>query len=247
MSRALPEPPLEHDYESHRTTSTRSTTPTVRAQSPVGSPERHGRSLSRNSSDQSDRRPLGPRSPSPLPPASPSQAANQLPALDTELEMTLVNAPFPTTPTRSSHQTYRKTPIPRSKRQPFEPTSVPNTDTTPKASAESAEPAKPPSIIEPLSIKKRSSVRTNSSIPTLSAGSGSPGSSKKGSLMRRPSPIGKSAFATVTRRVSGQRTTKPLKLSDDLDANQLELKLKRSIDGTKADVRAFLDPCYIQI
>ncbi|KAI0722338.1 hypothetical protein C8T65DRAFT_600229 [Cerioporus squamosus] len=234
MSRALPDPPSDHDYESHRTTSTRSTTPTFRAQSPLSSPERHGRSLSRNSSETSDRRPRGPRSPSPLPPISPSHTTSQLPTLDTELEMTLVNGPFPTTPTRPAHPTYRKTPIPRSKRQPFEPTSVLNTDTTPKASSESTEPVKPPSIIEPLSIKKRSSVRTNSSIPTL--GSGSPGPSTKGSLMRRPSPIGKSAFANVTRRLSGQRTTKPLKVDDDVDVDQLELNLKRSAEATRADV-----------
>ncbi|KAI0751111.1 hypothetical protein C8Q80DRAFT_1155611 [Daedaleopsis nitida] len=244
MSRALPETPQDYDYESAK--STRSTTPTIRAPSPlIGSPDRHDRSLSRNSSDRSDRRPMGPRSPSPLPIASPPTTPVRLPSLDTEAEMetTLVNVPFPVTPAR---QVYRKTPIPRSKRQPFEPTSVLNTDTTPKASSEpsSAGPAKPPSIVEPLSIKKRSSVRTNSSVasstPSIPAlGSGSPGSAgRKAPLMRRPSPIGKSAFANATRRTSGQRPMKALKTDDDVDLDDLELKVKRVAESTKADIES---------
>ncbi|RDX53766.1 hypothetical protein OH76DRAFT_1342147 [Lentinus brumalis] len=231
LSRALPELPDPDDYESYGSTSTRSDTPTIRAKSPPLSPESHERPLSRNSSDMSDRRPMGPRSPSPLPPASPNHAASQLPTLDTELEMTLVNAPSPSTPARPIHQTYRKTPIPRSKRQPFEPTTVLSTDTTPRASSESADSVRPPSIIEPLSIKKRSSVRTNSSIPQLSGGFGSPG---PGPLIRRPSTIGKSAFAGVTRRVSGQRTTKPLKVDEDVDVDEL----MRSAEATRADIES---------
>ena len=233
MSRALPETPQDYDYESAK--STRSTTPTIRAQSPqLSGDSRHSRSLSRNSSDRSDRRPMGPRSPSPLPIASPPRTPVNLPTLDSELETTLVNAPFPSTPTR---QVYRKTPIPRSKRQPFEPTNVLNMDTTPKASAEATEPTKPPSNIEPLSIKKRASVRTNSSVATLSAGSGSPGSAgRKAPLIRRPSPIGKSAFANASRRVSGQRTTKPLKVDDDVNLDELESRITRVAEATKADV-----------
>ena len=155
--------------------------------------------------------------------------------------MTLVNAGFPTTPT---HRVYPRTPIPRSKRQPFEPTTVLNTETTPKASAETnGDPSKPPSIIEPLSIKKRSSVRTEASITALSAGSGSPSSAKKAqlSLTRRPSPIGKSAFANAsTRKVSGQRTTRTLHVEDDVDPDELEVKLKRSAEALKADVSDYM-------
>ena len=181
---------------------------------------------------------MGPRSPSPLP--SPRVAPTQLPSLDNDTDMTLVQAGFPTTPT---HRVYPRTPIPRSKRQPFEPTSVLNTDTTPKATAErhatGGDPAKPPSIIEPLSIKKRSSVRTESSVVTLSPGRGSPGMARKTSLTlaRRPSPIGKSAFANAeTRRVSGQRTTKALAGGDEVDLDEVEVKLKRVAEATKADV-----------
>lgn len=58
------------------------------------------------------------------------------------------------------------TAIPRSKRQPFYPTG--NTDTTPKAAATAATTA--PNTIEPLSIKKKTSVRsdtgTNYASPT---------------------------------------------------------------------------------
>ncbi|EJF62298.1 hypothetical protein DICSQDRAFT_104681 [Dichomitus squalens LYAD-421 SS1] len=231
IPRTLPEPPSEYDYESQRS----STPSTFRAHSPAPSTimDPYSRPLSRNSSNQS--RPMGPRSPSPLP--SPRGGPIQLPTLETDGEMTLVNAGFPTTPT---HRVYPRTPIPRSKRQPFEPTGVLNTETTPKANAEAnGDPSKPPSIIEPLSIKKRSSVHTNCSVTTLSVGSGSPGSAKKTqlTLTRRPSPIGKSAFANAsTRRVSGQRTTKALHVEDDVDPDQLEVKLKRGAEALKADI-----------
>lgn len=230
MSRA-PSEATQDDYES-----VRSTTPTVRPQSPLLAGERLGRPLSRNSSDGS-RRPMGPRSPSPLPIVSPTTAPSSLPSLDTDMEMTLVNAPLSVSP---SHPVYPRTPIPRSKRQPFNPTSVLNTDTTPKAASEtsSAEVAKPPSIIEPLAIKKRSSVRTNASVSTLTAGSGSPGSAgRKSQLTRRASPIGKSAFTNPTRRVSGQRSVKPLSGGEaNVDLDELEKKVKRTAEATKSDV-----------
>lgn len=182
---------------------------------------------------------MGPRSPSPLP--SPRAAPEQLPSLDNDMDMTLANGGFPATPT---HRVYPRTPIPRSKRQPFEPTSVLNTDTTPKAQASAErdrDPAKASSVVEPLSIKKRSSVRTESSVATLSPGRGSssPGSARRTSLTltRRPSPIGKSAFANAgTRRVSGQRTTKVLAGAEDVDPDEVEMKLKRAADATKTDV-----------
>nr|VWP01704.1 Mixed-linked glucanase [Ganoderma boninense] len=229
------EPPQDYDYESQRS----ATPSTFRAHSPAPSTiEPYSRSLSRNSSNQSDRRPMGPRSPSPLP--SPRVAPTQLPSLDNDTDMTLVQAGFPTTPT---HRVYPRTPIPRSKRQPFEPTSVLNTDTTPKATAEKhatgGEPAKPPSIIEPLSIKKRSSVRTESSVVTLSPGKGSPARRTSLTLTRRPSPIGKAAFAnTGTRRVSGQRTTKALSGGADVDLDEVEAKVTRAAEATKADIES---------
>ncbi|KAI1796072.1 hypothetical protein LXA43DRAFT_988206 [Ganoderma leucocontextum] len=234
VSRALPDPPQD-DYDSQRS----ATPSTFRAHSPAPSTiEPYSRPLSRNSSNQSERRPMGPRSPSPLP--SPRAAPKQLPSLDNDTDMTLVNGGFPTTPT---HRVYPRTPIPRSKRQPFEPTSVLNTETTPKASAEKhtngGDSNKPPGVIEPLSIKKRSSVRTEGSAATLSPGRGSPGSARRTSLTltRRPSPIGKSAFANVgTRRVSGQRTTKALQGLDDVDPDELEMRLKRAAEATKADI-----------
>ena len=252
-SRALPEPPQDYDYAA----SQRSTTPTIRAHSPFldNDDDRYSRPLSRNSSDRSERRPLGPRSPSPLPIASPSSGHARLPSMDSDTEAPDANgyghgrgpahghAASPATPPR---QVFPRTPIPRSKRQPFEPTNVPNTDTTPRP-ASTVESVRPPSIIEPLSIKKRTSVRTNASAAGVSPVATTP--LRKSPLVRRPSPMGKGAFSGATaRRVSGQRITAAVKppvaagavVEGDLDLDELEQKVKRAAEATKADVRVSL-------
>ncbi|KAH9899528.1 hypothetical protein C8Q73DRAFT_680169 [Cubamyces lactineus] len=233
MSRSLPEVP--HEAESFR-----SGTPTLRAPSPLpsrpGSPdERNGRPLSRNSSDRSDRRPLGPRSPSPLPPRSPTALATSLPSLDTDLETTLVNVAVPSTPSRPLPPT---TPIPRSKRQPFEPVRSINHELTPRARENAEEPQKPPSVVQPLSVKKKNSVRSNAS--TISVGS--PGTGRRNSGNRRVSPLGKGPFASGSpRRVSGQRVAKLPSLLESLDTTQnIEVSkvdcLIRLAETTKEDI-----------
>ena len=60
--------------------------------------------------------------------------------------------------------------------------------------------------------------------------------------MRRPSPIAKGAFAGATpRRVSAQRAA-PVKSAiaeNDVDLDELEQKVKRAAEATKADVGPF--------
>ena len=79
---------------------------------------------------------------------------------------------IPVTPTRKSSASS----IPRSKRQPFEPTG--NTDATPKAVPPTSGIPRP---VEPLAIKKRNSVRS------------SPGQGRKPSVRGSPlsKPVGK--------------------------------------------------------
>jgi len=138
----------------------------------------HTRSTSQHSSE---RRPMGPRSPSPLPPKSPLLLPSELPNADIILEKTLVDVTEPSTPSRI--------------RQPLLPTG--NTEATPKNSINGAVA---PSI-EPLSIKKKTSVRA-------SATTGSPMPGPK--TFSRNSPLSRtSARITSPRRVSPQvRTTR---------------------------------------
>ncbi|KAI0677226.1 hypothetical protein C8Q78DRAFT_961156 [Trametes maxima] len=237
LSRSLPQVP-------HEVESLRSGTPTLRAPSPLPSrptsPDgRSGRSLSRNSSDRSDRRPMGPRSPSPLP-RSPTMLPVSLSSVEADLETTLVNVASPSTPSR----TLPTTPIPRSKRQPFEPVRSMNREVTPRALPEAEEPAKPPSVIQPLSVKKKSSVRSNAS-SIISAGS--PASGRRGVGTRRVSPLGKGAFANGSpRRISGQRATAgklPSLLetldatAEDMDAGEVD-RLVRLAETTKEDIES---------
>lgn len=134
-----------------------------------------------------DRRPLGPRAPSPLPPPSlydadgppspsPSTSATEL---ERALETTLVNLsqiefPHTPTPTRAGHfysqqqqleqsrNTSTPSQLPRSGRLPFVPNGNGNTDTTPRGVAPVATNGDALSTIVPLSIKKKTSNATPS-------------------------------------------------------------------------------------
>ncbi|KAG7096774.1 hypothetical protein E1B28_004184 [Marasmius oreades] len=112
---------------------------------------RMSRSLSRGSS--ADRRPLGPRSPSPLPPSRSPRPPSPLglPSMDDEV-FRAIDGDLPQTPLASS----RLTGIPRSKRQTFLP---PEHSETPRGNTHGIAPA-PPTSVEPLSIKKKTSVRS---------------------------------------------------------------------------------------
>lgn len=128
-------------------------------------------------------RPRGPRSPSPLPPSPRASPEPDFESLDTALETTLqnLNRPPATPPKPVS-------PLPRSRRQPFEPTG--NTDTAPRVISLGSQKA--PSTIEPLSIKKKNSLRnpTKESPPGRKAHLKTP-SNIRGRVVspRRVSPI----------------------------------------------------------
>ncbi|KAI0004943.1 hypothetical protein BJV74DRAFT_315564 [Russula compacta] len=97
-------------------------------------------------------RPRGPRSPSPLPPSPRASPEPDFESLDSALETTLHNLnPPPVTPPKSV------SPLPRSRRQPFEPTG--NTEATPISISHSVQNT--PTTIEPLSIKKKISLRSS--------------------------------------------------------------------------------------
>ena len=98
-------------------------------------------------------RPRGPRSPSPLPSSSRVSQELDYANVDSALETTLLDLnPAPVTPPKSV------SPLPRSRRQPFEPTG--NTETASKLISHGIQKA--PSIVEPLVIKKKDSLRNSS-------------------------------------------------------------------------------------
>ncbi|KAF8917932.1 hypothetical protein CPB85DRAFT_1284072 [Mucidula mucida] len=151
-SKPLPVPleaPIMEDETSLRPASRASTSRDSNSQCTVTADSdnpRRTRSMSRHSSD---RRPMGPRTPSPLPPTS-----HLLPsALSSDSESEDIVRPL--TQTQS-----RPTGIPRSKRQPFLPTG--NTEMTPKPLVNNSTGG---SIIEPLSIKKKSTARSTTNAP----------------------------------------------------------------------------------
>ncbi len=95
----------------------------------------------------SENRPMGPRSPSPLPP---SRSRPPSPGIFREDDSDSGSS-RPSTPVRSVG-------IPRSKRQPFYPTG--NTDTTPRPHSSQT------TVVEPLSIKKKPLARSATNATT---------------------------------------------------------------------------------
>lgn len=142
----------------------RSVTPT---QTSHPQPADRGRAESVHSRE---RRPKGPRAPSPLPPISPTMQAIQL-DIDGALESTLANIPPHRSRTPGQEATedadpYSDAPgtpsrLPRSRRQPFIPTG--NADATPKNTIPPSSGPKSINGIEPLSIKKKISNATPAS------------------------------------------------------------------------------------
>lgn len=195
----------------------RSTTP--RPDSPTKLthlPPRASRSLSVHSAE---RRPLGPRSPSPLPFSGPinRQSQVELPFMDDNLAME-------TAPSASSH-TPPVSGIPRSNRQPFY--SNGNTESTPKAINLSSSVVATP--IEPLSIKKKTSLRSSM------VATGSPTPSRKSHV--RSSPLSRNLNRVVSpRRVSpGVRKIKSTIVTSTFSSEDFERIWYLSV-STKEDV-----------
>ncbi|KAF8195715.1 hypothetical protein K438DRAFT_1906377 [Mycena galopus ATCC 62051] len=151
---------------------------------PIASPPRQSRSLSRNS----EMRPLGPRSPSPLPPPKTTQSlhvdasTHELPSMDEDLALENAAKIQRSAPVRA-------TGIPRSKRQPFFPAG--NIDATPKPLATTAPT---PTGVEPLSIRKKTSVRAEASIT----------SEVSRKPLSRSSPLSRARTVNSPRKVSPQ-------------------------------------------
>ncbi|KAJ7507977.1 hypothetical protein B0H11DRAFT_1969560 [Mycena galericulata] len=178
------EPPRRPLSRASRDTTSRTTPrPDSNSNPPIASPPRQSRSLSQPSSE---RRPLGPRSPSPLPPTkSPRMEASttDLPSMDDDLALENAARLQRSVPIRA-------TGIPRSKRQPFFPGG--NIDATPKPVVTNPPP---PSGVEPLSIKKKTSVRA-SEVPATAETSRKPPS--------RNSPLSRARTVGSPRKVSPQ-------------------------------------------
>ncbi|KAK7061920.1 DH domain-containing protein [Favolaschia claudopus] len=239
------EPPGRPLSRSSRDTHTRSRTESNSNSASVAtSPPRQTRSLSRNSSD---RRPMGPRSPSPLPPPLRTQSppveppSNPvLPSMDDDLA--LENS---TAPKLQRSGPSRSTGIPRSKRQPFFPAGNVDASTTSSKVAPAA--VVPSTGVEPLSIKKKTSVRAEGSMPEPTrrpAPRSSPMSRARttaSSSPRKVSPQIQRARTAVKRSPSKseppQRMVQLSKMTkEDVDSSHRAVKRMRlDIDGLKSE------------
>ncbi|KAF9534699.1 hypothetical protein CPB83DRAFT_780431 [Crepidotus variabilis] len=190
---------------------------------------RHTRSLSTPSDD---RRLFGPRSPSPQPPSRhPQPTYDNLSDLDDDLAAVL-DDPAPS----SSYPPSTPSAIPRSKRQTFYPSNS-YTDTTPKANhnysnLNASIPATP---IEPLSIKKKASIRHSGT-------AASPTPLRKSHV--RSSPLSKTLNRVVSpRRVSPQfkkinkTHSTGLTSSDFENMHQLYASTKEDIEMSRRSIR----------
>ncbi|KZS91196.1 hypothetical protein SISNIDRAFT_456791 [Sistotremastrum niveocremeum HHB9708] len=138
---------------------------TVRPTSAIPTPA-NGRSRS-SSRHSGDRKPMGPRPPSPLPPRSPTLSAAEPPNL---LDAAILNfgqeLSLPVTP-KNKPQIDNGSSAVKGRRLPFEPLENSQVDVTPKAPPQSdVGSSKAPHSVEPLSIKKKTSVR-DSTTPSV--------------------------------------------------------------------------------
>jgi protein ECT2 len=218
-------PPSRSARDSRSHHSTAPSTPTK-----VMDTSHHTRSSSQHSSE---RRPLGPRCPSPLP-QSPQKPSTNLPSMEIDLsfETTLVDGTHASTPSRHEDAT---SPLPRSKRQPFVPTG--NTHTTPRAGANGSTAAA--STVEPLSIKKKTSVRTSVGSPTLGR-----------KVYTRHPPLSRTSTRVVSpRRVSSQikkARAKPLLPSSTGEDESAE-RVMHVAQTTREDVSFLLRYSWIML
>lgn len=182
----------------------------------------HSRSHS-VSSQSTERRPMGPRSPSPLPPRTPypSSSSTSLPSMDEELsqESTMDSHNLFAPPSRHHSGSSG---IPRSVRQPF--VYAPYALSTPKGT-----PTTATNPVEPLSIKKKSSIRSNATVT-------SPGRKtyvRASPLTRHPGRLSTGS----PRRISSQtRRNKPITASLPSNFFDPSENLLRLSESAKDDV-----------
>ncbi|PPQ64623.1 hypothetical protein CVT24_008360 [Panaeolus cyanescens] len=190
------------------------------------SPPRNARPLSIHSVDK---RPMGPRSPSPLPPSTPQhRQTRSLPSMDDDLAREAKHSysqPLSSSPYSSGSD------IPRSSRQSFHASSS-NIDATPKASSShrdvvSATP------IEPLSIKKKTSGRS-------STASTSPSFTRKSFAKNSPLSRGYHQRVVSPRRVSPQvRNARPRASGNSTQVKSEDFEyLQQLVTATKEDIES---------
>ncbi|KAJ7684015.1 hypothetical protein B0H17DRAFT_985586 [Mycena rosella] len=236
------EPPRRPLSRASRDTNNHSSTtprPDSNSNAPIASPPSRSRP-----EHSSERRPLGPRSPSPLPPPkSPRMEASttELPSMDDDLALENAARLQRSVPVRA-------TGIPRSKRQPFFPAG--NIDATPKPTAvtNANANAPTPSGVEPLSIKKKTSVRAEASTTDASRKPHSRSSPlsrvRTVGSPRRVSPQVRSARATSMR--SPAKNEPPERLvqlskmtKEDVESSHRAVKRMRlEIDGFRSESSA---------
>ncbi|KAI0304176.1 hypothetical protein BC826DRAFT_215583 [Russula brevipes] len=209
-----PPEPFRPSSRASGTLSQRSTTPTnLRLPTSLTGVNEHPESEALRKVSGS--RPRGPRSPSPLPPSPRASPEPDFESLDTALETTLhnLNRP-PVTPPKSV------SPLPRSRRQPFEPTG--NTGAAPRAISHGIR--KTPSIVEPLSIKKKNSLRNSTGeSPSRKAQRTSPHIRGRIVSPRRVSPV-----------VRQKKTAVSSNPREDIDLS----KLTRLVESVKDDIES---------
>jgi hypothetical protein len=196
-----------------------------------------------------DRRPVGPRAPSPLPPTTPTHNHTELPSMEN-----IVNTPFNgdklfgIAPLSINTSSEIRSPIPRSRRMPFE--HIANVEATPRAhSANSSVDSSKGSGIHPLLIKKKST-RDSSSSPTKETTLDSPLFRTTG-LVDVASPtasgsrdIGSKATAKgqgLSRPQLRPVRSEPLRSGDDLNVTDTS---ERLTEATKVDVSIYLSCIY---
>ncbi|KAG6821575.1 hypothetical protein H0H93_000084 [Arthromyces matolae] len=214
------------DSSSQRTATPRpeSITPTKGSESPPQPPRSPSLNLT-------ERRPLGPRSPSPLPPAQtplPQPFVNLPSSVHDEIPQEVDSEPSTSSQpsARLSRRQAGSTSIPRSKRQPFYPSR--NTESTPKPLSAITSPA--PSI-EPLSIKKKTSVRSNGSIIS------SPTPVRK--AFTRNSPLGRNPSRVISpRKVSPQIAKRKLNALSSTSHSETSDRMFRLSQMTIEDIES---------
>lgn len=198
---------------SREASSRHSTTPNTRPVTP--SPDRESPGPSRSTSQlASERRPMGPRCPSPLP-KSPLLLPSEMPDVDFEKDDMFMHVDQPSTPPNAPVATHYG-----GFRAPF--VSTGNTANTPKQSTSDITTPH----TEPLSIKKKTSGRSNLSY-------GSPLPMRK--TFTRTSPAARSRIVSP-RRVSPQVRTMRVSTQGNEKSTYIEETI-RLAETTKEDVR----------
>jgi hypothetical protein len=204
-------------------------TASYRSVTPTPGPEQSDTASMRPSlqvSTSSDRRPIGPRTPSPMPMQSPASDGDTPPRADTGSMLEGSDGPRAPmlSPAPGDGRPHLRSPIPRSHRMPFD---LPGLDATPKASAANTSVDSKSSAVNPLSIKKKASLRDESPV-------------KRTHAWERPDILktsGRSRSDSAPRQL---RSVGSAPLRGGEDEPEAETRVRRLAVATKLDVSALL-------